>query len=82
MYYRHVYTYSTHVFTFITLIKGILPPKKAFTSKKVFTTLIWNIQQSLYLDYFQIILPVLFCVYKISIYYFIIELQYNHVLTL
>ena len=45
--------------------------------RQMFITLVWNDQQ---LYHFHIaILPVLFCVYKISI---LIELQYNHVLTL
>ena len=51
--------------------------------RKMFITLVWNVQQSLYRHYFHtIVLPVLFCVCQISIHCFIIELQYNHVLTL
>ena len=40
-------------------------------------TLVWKDQQSFYL-----ILPIFICVCQISIHCFIIELQYNHVLTL
>ena len=51
--------------------------------RKMFITLVWNDQQSFHLYHFHIIiLPVLFCVCQISIHCFIIELQYNHVLTL
>ena len=47
--------------------------------RKIFIILVWKDQQSLYQHHFHIIiLPVLFC--EISINYFIIELQYNHVL--
>ena len=48
----------------------------------MFRTLVCNDQKSFFLHYFQIvILHVLFCVCEISIHCFIIELQYNHVLT-
>ena len=39
-----------------------------------------HIHQEVYLHYFRINLPILFCVCEISIHCFIIELQYNHVL--
>ena len=45
--------------------------------------LVWKDQQSFYLHHFHIIiLLVLFSVYHISIHCFVIEVQYNHVLTL
>ena len=51
--------------------------------KKMFIILVWNDQQSFYKHHFHIIiLPILFCVCQISIHCFIIELHYNHVLTL
>ena len=51
--------------------------------RKMFIAFVWNDQQSFYLHHFHIIiLPVLFCVCQISIHCLIIELQYNHVLTL
>ena len=51
--------------------------------RKMFITLVWNDKQSFHLHHFHIIvLPILFCVCQISIHYFIIELEYNYVLTL
>ena len=51
--------------------------------RKMLIILVWQNQEPFYLHHFHIIiLSVLFCVYQISIHYFIIELQYNHVLTL
>ena len=51
--------------------------------RKKFITLVWNDQQPFFLDHFHvIILPIIFSVYQISLHCFIIELQYNHVLTL
>ena len=45
---------------------------------KMFITIVWNDQQSFYLHHFHIIIfPIIFCVCQISMYYFIIELQYN-----
>ena len=49
---------------------------------QMFITLVWNDQQPFSCTIIIIILPILFCVYQISIHCFIIELQYNHVLTL
>ena len=50
----------------------------------MFITLVWNDQQSFNLHNIRIIiLPILFfSVCQISIHCFVIELQYNHVLTL
>ena len=50
------------------------------TSVKMYITLVWNDQQSFYLHHCHIIiLPVLFCVYEISIHCFVIELQYDDI---
>ena len=52
--------------------------------RKCSKLIFWNDQpSSYYLHHYHIIIhPILFCVCKISIHSFIIELQYNHVLTL
>ena len=51
--------------------------------RKMFITLVWNVQQFFHLHHFHIIaVAVLFCVCKILIHCFIIELQYDYVLIL
>ena len=83
--YIYLHSTCTHVhiyqFTLKLRLQTSKDAKMTIDSEKY--TLVWNGQQSFYLHPFRIIiLPVLFCVCQIQIHCFIIELQYNHVLTL
>ena len=83
VWFNEVNTYTLVVFTTIMRKQSLLKVIHVHHDlRKMFITVVWNVQQSFYLHHFHIIVLPVLCVCQISIHYFIIELQYNHVLTL